>query len=92
MPFGDGTGPRGGGRGRGLGMGRGRGMGRFAQGGATQSAIITINAEKCVGCSQCVSTCPTGALSIVEGKAILDQARCRGCRVCVSACPTGAIT
>lgn len=91
MPFGDGTGPRGRGRGRGRGMGYRRMVG-VARGAPTQTAMIEIDIGKCIGCGQCVSACPFGALSLVDGKAVLDQTRCRSCRDCISACPTGAIT
>ena len=94
MPFRDGTGPkgkgRGHGRGRGLGMVQGRRLSSQKQ--LAQTAAITINSEKCIGCGKCVSVCPTGALSLADGKVKLDQVRCKGCRACVDACPTGAIT
>ncbi|MCD6135109.1 4Fe-4S binding protein [Candidatus Bipolaricaulota bacterium] len=73
-------------------MGHGRGIGIRAQGRSTETAAITIDAEKCIGCGQCVSACQFDALSLVNSKAKLDQALCKGCRVCVRACPTGAIT
>jgi len=96
MPFGDGTGSRGKGRGlgrgRGLVIGRGRALGLSTRGNSEQTAVITIDSKKCIGCGNCISVCPTGALSIVHEKAKLDQLRCRNCRACVAACPTGAIT
>ncbi len=48
--------------------------------------------EKCTGCGICVGTCPNGAIQLVNGLAILDQATCTGCQACMDACPEGAIT
>jgi len=53
---------------------------------------IRMNAEQCTGCGACVEICPTGAISLIDGLAIFDQARCTQCRACVDACPVGAIT
>lgn len=47
--------------------------------------------EKCVGCGKCVSTCPFGALSLVNRKAV-PNANCSMCGACVSACPVKALS
>jgi len=52
---------------------------------------IKIDREKCIGCSACVGVCPVGAISMVDGKAIIDMAKCTLCMSCVSTCPTDAI-
>ncbi len=54
--------------------------------------MITIDTERCTGCGACVEVCPTGALYLVDGKAMVDETRCRECEACLAACPTGAIT
>lgn len=53
--------------------------------------MITIVAEWCTGCGACVKVCPTGALYLVDGKAIVDGALCRVCEACLVTCPNGAI-
>lgn len=48
----------------------------------------------CQNCSDpdCVSACPTGALSQGhEGVIVADQDQCTGCELCVQACPHDAI-
>lgn len=47
--------------------------------------------DKCVGCGKCVSTCPFGALSLVNRKAV-PNASCTMCGACVSACPVKALS
>ena len=47
--------------------------------------------EKCVGCGKCVSTCPFGALSLVNKKATASSA-CTMCGACVSVCPVKALS
>ncbi|MGN1393690.1 MAG: 4Fe-4S binding protein [Succinivibrionaceae bacterium] len=43
----------------------------------------------CVGVGSCVNVCKTGALSVVDGKIIVDREKCNGCGDCAkeSVCP-----
>ncbi len=55
--------------------------------------IITIDEEKCNGCSLCADACHEGAIGMVNGKAkLLREDYCDGLGDCLPACPTGAIT
>jgi NAD-dependent dihydropyrimidine dehydrogenase PreA subunit len=54
--------------------------------------LITIDATQCTGCGACLEVCPTGALYMVDGKAVVDRGLCTECRACIAACPAGAIT
>ncbi len=58
---------------------------------ATTNYIPNIGVDKCVGCGKCTKLCPVLAMSIKEGKAVLDTELCLGCGVCARNCPTKAI-
>jgi ferredoxin len=54
--------------------------------------IAVVGTDLCIGCGQCASVCPAGAISVgPEGKAVVDESLCRGCAACVEACPVGAV-
>lgn len=41
----------------------------------------------CQGCARCVERCGAGALSLVNGRAVVDSSRCRLCGYCGAVCP-----
>jgi len=48
---------------------------------------IELDIDKCVGCAHCMRVCPTEAIRIRDGKAVLDVLRCIDCGECIRACP-----
>ncbi len=48
---------------------------------------IELNIDKCVGCAHCMRVCPTEAIRIRGGNAVLDEQRCIDCGECIRACP-----
>jgi len=53
---------------------------------------ITIDPEKCKGCTKCARTCPVGAIEgTVKNPHKIDQSKCIKCEACLNACPFKAI-
>jgi len=54
---------------------------------------IPFDASLCRGCKVCAvaESCPSKAVSMAEGKAVIDPALCRSCGNCVGKCPFGAV-
>ena len=44
----------------------------------------------CISCGVCVKACRSGALSMVDGKVVIDESKCNKCGRCVKSCPTEA--
>lgn len=47
--------------------------------------------EVCIGCTHCMTVCPTQAIRVREGKAKIIDSRCVDCGECYKACPVSAI-
>lgn len=49
--------------------------------------------DLCQGCvaRPCQSTCKFGAISIIDGRSVIDDSKCKKCKMCVNACPYNAI-
>ncbi len=56
-----------------------------------QYHALKVDAEKCFGCIHCMKSCPTEAIRIVNGIAVIDEERCIDCGNCIRACPADAI-
>ncbi len=62
-----------------------------AAGKQQQHSVLNPKVGKaCVGCKTCLKWCPTGAISMEDGKAFIDE-KCFGCGECISMCPIRAI-
>ena len=57
---------------------------------ATNRIYVTDLCQGCVA-RPCQSTCKFGAVSIVNGRSVIDDTKCKKCQMCVSACPYKAI-
>ena len=47
---------------------------------------LKIDNDRCVGCTHCMTKCPTGAIRIREGKASIRKGWCVDCGECLKAC------
>lgn len=63
--------------------------------------FLKVRPEICIGCLQCMKTCPIDCILITaekreDGRYLtrfdVDQAKCMYCGLCVEVCPTSAVT
>ncbi len=48
---------------------------------------VTLDKEKCKGCTNCIKHCPTEAIRVRGGKAEITRERCIDCGECIRVCP-----
>lgn len=56
----------------------------------TYEHSVFLDAPKCTGCTTCLRHCPTEAIRIREGRAVIDENRCIDCGECIRTCPQKA--
>lgn len=56
----------------------------------TYEHSVLLSADKCIGCTTCVRHCPTEAIRIREGRAVINESRCIDCGECIRTCPQNA--
>ena len=55
-------------------------------------ALLSLDQDRCIGCSACVEVCPIGIVEIgVDGVRERSPELCVGCGHCVAVCPTEAL-
>jgi ferredoxin len=59
---------------------------------AASGYTTTVALDVCVGCGDCVESCPFGAMELSGASAAVDAGKCMGCGVCVSTCEAGALS
>ena len=56
----------------------------------TYEHSVLLSADKCIGCTTCVRHCPTEAIRIRDGRAVINESRCIDCGECIRTCPQKA--
>ena len=51
---------------------------------------VTILPDKCHGCTHCLNYCPTEAIRVKDGKAVINPDRCIDCGQCIRVCKNKA--
>lgn len=51
---------------------------------------VELDVSKCTGCTTCLRHCPTEAIRIRDGHAVINEDRCIDCGECIRACPNNA--
>lgn len=48
---------------------------------------VSLDISKCKGCTACLKRCPTEAIRIRDGHAVINSVRCIDCGECIRVCP-----
>lgn len=51
---------------------------------------VQVRKDRCTGCTRCMQRCPTEAIRVKEGLAVINAARCIDCSQCIENCPYDA--
>jgi len=58
----------------------------------TIAGAPSVNLERCTGCGWCVKPGHCFAVTLVDGKAVIDADLCYGCGICAALCPSQALS
>ncbi|MBQ4120299.1 MAG: 4Fe-4S binding protein [Clostridia bacterium] len=56
----------------------------------TYKHSVFLDVKKCNGCTTCLKHCPTEAIRIKDGHAVINEERCIDCGECIRLCPNSA--
>lgn len=54
---------------------------------STYTHSVYLDVSKCTGCTTCLRHCPTEAIRICDGHAVINEDRCIDCGECIRLCP-----
>lgn len=53
----------------------------------TYEHSVSLDRDKCTGCTTCLRHCPTEAIRVKDGHAVINPDRCIDCGECIRVCP-----
>lgn len=56
----------------------------------TYEHSVSLDVKQCTGCTTCLKHCPTEAIRIRNGHAVINTNRCIDCGICIRNCPNNA--
>lgn len=56
----------------------------------TYEHSVSLDVSQCTGCTTCLKHCPTEAIRIRDGHAVINTNRCIDCGICIRNCPNNA--
>ncbi len=56
----------------------------------TYKHSVSLDKSKCTGCTTCIRHCPTEAIRVRNGNAVINPERCIDCGECIRICPHNA--
>ncbi len=56
----------------------------------TYKHSVFLDVERCTGCTTCLKHCPTEAIRVKNGHAVINEDRCIDCGECIKVCPHNA--
>lgn len=71
-----------------LGMGCASRSGKLVQ---HSTVSPEVDPSGCSGCGACVAHCPSGAIRVLDARAVISAEECIGCADCIVVCPEGAV-
>ncbi|MDY6895124.1 MAG: 4Fe-4S dicluster domain-containing protein [Thermotogota bacterium] len=59
----------------------------------SETGVVELNKEKCIGCKQCIVACPWGSIKLDHtGKEVIKCDNCGGDPACIKVCYPGALS